>query len=248
MSVPKLLVRACMAFQFAFISAASLAEPAAVWQERLTEAERTYDEDALVALVDELDRQELNPELELSLAKGYLALAELHRIEFENLDEGDRVGRRETGARVDEAADAGLAIVEGLTESSEQQRILADLLGTKIRSNFRAKRFRNRMEAAAARALELDAKNAYAYVSSAKPFLYASERRGGDTERAIELLETALDIHPKLEKGRLLLARAYEENNEPERAIAVLDAVLQQNPACKPAIYELERLQTAGDQ
>jgi cytochrome c-type biogenesis protein CcmH/NrfG len=230
------------AFALALLVFPAYAQTQTEWQERLREAERRYDSGAMAAFIESLRDQPRDEASNLVLAQAYLALAEIYRLEYDALDESELGARREVGQQVDDAADAGLAIVEELEESSEQQRIIADLLGTKIRSNYRAKRFRDTMEAASSRALELDPANAAAYASKAKPYLMASERHGGDIERAIELLEQAMKLNPELEKASLLLARAYEESGQPDRTEAILDDLLESNPQCRPAREVLERL------
>jgi tetratricopeptide (TPR) repeat protein len=234
------------AFALVLLIAPACAQAQTTWQERLSEAERRYDAGAMAAFIESLSDHPRDEASNLVLAQAYLALAEIYRLEYDALDKGELGARRELGQKVDSAADKGLAIAEEMAENSEQQRVLADLLGTKIRSNFRAKRFRGRMENASARAVELDPKNAAAYVSMAKPYLIASERHGGDIDRAIGLLENAMKLNPESEKALLLLARAYEESGQSDRTVAILEDVLEKNPQCRPAKDVLARLRS-GD-
>jgi len=214
-------------------------------EKNLSEVEMRYD----IALAQEFvadvrtEREETpTPGLDVLLAKGLLALAELHRIEFEALDEAERTKRRAIGKQIDDAADKALAIVDATDESSDQQRILSDLLAVKIRSNYQAKKYRKRMERAAARALELDSNNAAAYISASKSYLYADEKHRGDVNKAIELLETARELDPTSEKALLLLAYAHEKKDDTDHAKELFENALQENPHCRPARDAIERM------
>lgn len=215
------------------------AAPSGAWANRLADVEARYDLAETESLVEEL-RAERG--VELTLAEALLNLAELHRIAFEALDESDRSERRAIGDQIDAAAEEGLGLLAELPESSHQQRLMADLFSVKIRSKYRAKRFRDDMERAAARAIELDPDNAAAYVSASKTYLFADEDHRGDLDRAIELLEAALKRDPDLEKAHLLLAYAWEQQGDADRAMKRLETILEKNPECRPARDALERL------
>lgn len=211
----------------------------------LADVETRYDvtlAQEFVADVRAEREQTPTPTLNALLSKGLLALAEIYRIEFEALDESKRSDRRAIGKKIDEAADEALAIVSSTDESTDQQRMLSDLLGVKIRSNYQAKKYRKRMERAAARALELDPKNAAAYASASKSYLFADEAHRGDVNKAIELLVTAVELDPSNEKALLLLAHAREQNGDTARAKELFESALQNNPHCRPARDALERL------
>ncbi len=169
------------------------------------------------------------------LPDALLVLAELYRIDFEALADAERSERRALGKEIDALADEALSIVDALPDSSHRQRLTADLLGVKIRSNYQAKKYRKRMEQAAAMAIQLDSKNAAAYVSAAKPFLFADEDHRGDIGQAVKLLEAALEHDPELEKAHLLLAYADEQNGNNEGAAKRYAIVLHTNPNCRPA-------------
>ena len=209
---------------------------------RLAEVEIQYDVVRAQEFVDHVREAGDGDEL---FAEALLVLAELHRIDFEALDESQRAERRELGRRIDDLADEALALIDELSESSHTQRLKADLLGVKIRSNYQAKKYRKQMERAAARAMELDSTNAAAYVSAAKPFLFADERHRGDTDHAIALLNTALKLEPNFEKAHLLLAYAMEQNGELDLARQRYESVLGTNPDSRPALDALARLRAA---
>lgn len=215
------------------------ASASSAWEDRLADVEGSYDIAATESFIETL-RAESG--VELALAQALLNLAELHRIAFEALDETDRSERRAIGDQIDAAAEEGIGLLESLPESSHQQRLQADLFSVKIRSKYRAKRFRDDMERAAARAIELDPNNAAAYVSASKTYLFADEDHRGDIDRAVELLEQALERDPNLEKAHLLLAYAREQNGEVNLATERLETILEKNPECRPARDALERL------
>ena len=126
-----------------------------------------------------------------------LLVAELERIDFEELATSQKKQRREIGESIDAAADAGLETLDSLPETSCRQRMRADLLATKIRSDFRAKKHIDEMKAAATRALELDPGNARAMVTLAKPFLFADDRHGRDLDEAVRMLERGSRGRPR---------------------------------------------------
>ena len=214
-------------------------------EKSLSEVEMRYDATLAQEFVADVRAERERPPapgLDSLLTRGLLALAELYRIEFEAFDESERAKRRALGKKIDDAADEALAIVNVTDESSVQQRMLSDLLGVKIRSNYQAKKYRKRMERAAARALELDPDNAAAYVSASKSYLFADEGHRGDLNKAIELLETARELDPSNEKALLLLAHAHEQNGDTVQAKELFESALQNNPHCRPARDAIERI------
>jgi tetratricopeptide (TPR) repeat protein len=185
-------------------------------------------------------REDGDPAVADLLVRASLAVAELLRIDFEEWPEGDRDGRRTTGTRIDVAAEEGLAVLETLPETSDNARRRADLIATKIRSDFRAKKFRDDFDRAVARSLELDPSNARAWVAKAKPYLFASPQHGGDVDEAVRLLSHALELETGLESARLLRAEAYARLGDNDAAAADWRAALEKNPHCAPARRRLE--------
>jgi len=177
-----------------------------------------------------------------ALTEAYLIKAEILRFEWETLPE-DSEDREHVADELDAAAWAGIERCKLLTESSETFRLRADLLGTLIRSRYRAKKHRAEMEADAERALELDSKNARAYVSKSKPLLFADERHGGDIETAIKLLDTAIELDDSLESAKLLRAFGLEQLDDRDAALAAYREILQRNPQCRPAKHAISELE-----
>ena len=178
-------------------------------------------------------------ELEVRAA---VLVAELERLAFERLPRDEREARSEIGKRIDAIAKAALARVESLPESSERWRLRADLLATMIRSDFRARKYHKAFEAAIDGATRLDAENPHAWVSAAKPLIFAGPKRGQDLDQAVRLLDRALELEPGLESALLLRGLAEERRGAPERAAVDWRSALDANQTCKPARAGLERL------
>ena len=216
----------------------------------LTQAERSYDvsgvESALSRLeaVAPADRSE---EWQGFDARGRLLAAELRRIEFEQLPESAAKERRDVGKVIDAHAEAGLVAVALLPESSEAHRIKADLIGTMIRSNYRAGKMKGDMKSAIDAALRLDPANAKAMVSNAKMLVFNPQASEADFEQGIALLERALAIDGNLEAAALLQAHALEQLGDRAAAMAIWARCLQANPACKPARVALEKAAPGPD-
>ncbi len=202
----------------------------------LEEAARTYDLPTAKAIAAALPGDD-NAE---QRARAHLLVAELLRIDFEFLPESATKERRALGKEIDEAADTGLLAAASMTESSEKYRLTADLLGTKIRSTYRAGKFKDEMNRAIDKALDLDPNNAYAIIARAKTFIFRPDPSGEELQQAFALLENALMLNAALERAKLLQAHAHDLLGEHEKAIALWEALLAGNSDCKPARRALE--------
>lgn len=211
------------------------------WQERLEVVRRSYSLESIDELISEMTMQH-DTAAPAALAEAYLIKAEILRFEWETLPE-DSDDREHMADELDTTAWAGIEQCNSLSAASETFRLRADLLGTLIRSRYRAKKHRAAMEADAERAIELDSKNARAYVSKAKPFLFASERHGGDIEAAIALLDKALTLDDSLESAKLLRAYGLEQLDESDAALDAYKDILKQNPRCRLAEHAISELQ-----
>jgi tetratricopeptide (TPR) repeat protein len=201
-------------------------------------AERRWDGEAAVAALSNaraLARSAPGPATAgLQIRAGLLA-AELLRVRFEQAAAGPPGERERLGQQIDAFAEEALALVAAQPESSERYRLEADLLATMIRSDFRAKKYEARFNAAVARARELDPRNPRALVAAAKPFLFAPPGRGRDPAQGIELLDRALAIDPRLESALLLRALGREQLGDRAGAEADWRTALGLNPDCAPA-------------
>lgn len=234
------------ALALAFASHASAQDLAA----RLDAAQRSYNAGEAAAVLDKaVSDAAVNPsrESQLLVARAGLLVAELLRIEWEQLPESNIADRRPLGDAIDKAADAGLRALESLQPDSDVYRLKADLLATMIRSDYRAKKYRTEMEESAATAVELDPKNAKAYVAQAKPFVFAEPNEGGDPAEAVTLLSKALELNPDLESARCLRGLAYKKAGDLELAQADWELALEKNPECAPAREELAKLGAVAD-
>jgi hypothetical protein len=200
----------------------------------LDAATRTYDLEAartLLAEVRSLPHESRGGAIQH--ARAALLVAELERIRFEQTSERGR--RSELGKAIDAAAEEGLKALASIPKGTEEFRMEADLLATMIRSDFRAKKYLDRMKAATAKALELDPDNARALVTEAKPLIFAAPDQGRDLEAARRLLDRALALEPGLESALLLRAVSWDLDGLPAKAIADCKAALARNPICAPA-------------
>jgi len=224
------------------ISAAAEAGDVADLEERLADARCAWDVAAMTAVLAEarsLGSNESANVVQWLQAKAGLSLAEMLRVEFEDSMEGDRMARAALGQRIDAAATGALELLASLPESSERYRVEADLLATMMRSDFRAKKYRKALDAATALALQLDEHNPRAWVTAAKPFLFAGPKQGGDLEEALRHLDRALELEPDLESALLLRAHAYEKMGKGDLAATDRAKALARNPTCGPALRAL---------
>lgn len=206
-------------------------------------AARTWDAEAAEAVLVGVRQLASNDHSERAVtlhARAALLVAELARMAFEQTPASVREQRAGHGRRVDQAAGEGLEAMEGMPRGSTNFRLEADLLGTMIRSDFRARKYLDRMRAATAKALELDPENAEALVSQAKPLVFAGPKRGRDLAAARALLDRALELESGLESALLLRAYAWDLDGQPGRAEADARAALAANPTCVPARHRLE--------
>jgi tetratricopeptide (TPR) repeat protein len=219
--------------------------------EALDEAIRTYDlTGATVALARARDAAAAAPAPDRVLlqVRASLAVAELLRIRWEEVPPSEAATRRELGGRIDAVAREGLAEVHRLPRSSDRERLKADLVATLIRSDYRARKHETEFKNAVAAALELDPDNPRAWVSAAKPYLFASPEHGGDLEEATRLLTRALELAPALESALLLRALALEQLGDPGAARADLALAVENNPDCTPARDALDRIGRGNEQ
>ncbi len=172
-------------------------------------------------------------------ARALLTVAELLRLDYEALAKSAREQRRQLGEEIDALAQSGELHLAEMEESSERERLQADLLATQIRTSFRAKKYGEALKTAVERALELDPKNAEAWATSAKPYLFADAERGGDLPEARRRLGKALELEPRLESALLLRAEALRRSGDEEGAERAFREVLEIHPKSRPALEAL---------
>jgi tetratricopeptide (TPR) repeat protein len=178
--------------------------------------------------------------------RGHLLTVELLRIEFEGLPDTDTRGRREIGKRIDAHAEAGLNALNALPDSSDTFRSKAELLGAKIRSNYRAGKLRGDMRAAIDRALTLDPANALALVSAAKMTVFNPNATEEELRDGVRTLERAISLRPVMEQAALMLAHAHQRLGDLEKATEIWRECMRGNPDCAPARRALASGDTLG--
>jgi tetratricopeptide (TPR) repeat protein len=235
------VTRAVAGLALALIGAAPPADLDRVTRE-VARAERRWDGDAAVAALTNaraLARSAPGPAAAALQIRAGLLAAELLRVRFEQAATDGTASRETLGQQIDAFAEEALALVDGQPATSERYRLEADLLATMIRSDFRAKKYEARFNAAVARARELDPRNPRALVAAAKPFLFAPPGRGRDPAKGIELLDRALGLDPRLESALLLRALGREQLGDRAGAEADWRTALELNPDCAPARQSL---------
>lgn len=204
----------------------------------LSLAERRYDAAAVELVLDDLESvspSDRDGAWHALQVRGLLLVAELRRMEFEKLPESAAKERRDIGKMIDLHAEIGLAAAARLPESSEVYRYKADLIGTMIRSNYRAGKMKGDMKAAIDAALRLDPGNAKAMVSRAKMLIFNPSVSRSDLDEAVAVLEQAIGIEASLEQATLLMARAWELLGNREKSLEIWAGCLRENPDCAPA-------------
>lgn len=203
-------------------------------QARIDQARKDYDLGAAQALVAELSKAgpQAAADQKLALARSLLLLGELYRVEFEGMEENgaDHAERRALGDKIDETAKVGFQAADALGEISEAYRVRSDLYGIMIRTKFQGKKYRSKLEGNSAKALQLDPKNADAYVSVARPYLFAGPLQGGNLKKAMELLNKALELNPNLVSAQMLHAVGLEKQGDKAQSDAEWKKILEENP------------------
>jgi len=221
-------------------------------------ARADYDvEAALKAFQAVQDFAKANPatdEINFVIARSALTVATLYRIKYEeeekfdeeDNDEGNlkRKDMRILGQRIDDVSWIGHKALDALPESSEQLRLRADLWGMMIRTGYRGNKYGDLMEECANKALALDPQNHWAYVSASKRKLFATEKRGGDLEKAMEYLNKALELKTDFEDALVLRGMGYEKLGEKDKAVADWKKALELNPKSYTAKKNLDKIQT----
>ena len=116
----------------------------------------------------------------------------------------------------------------------------ADLWALMIRSKYQGQKYVNEMEKAQNRALAMDPNNPNAHVTASKLPLFATKKRGGDIELALEHLNRALEVNPNHEMALVFRGIAYDKLDRRDRAIAEVKRALEINPNSRFAKDTLE--------
>jgi len=214
-------------------------------QQRLVQAEHDYDTDAALKLIDDLQAhiaEEPSVDANIALARACLIVAESRRFDYEKA-EGvmDPRDRRLLGRTIDDVAAIGLGALANVPDSlSEKWRMSADFYGTMIRSNYKGSKYVQELEDATEKGVELDPSNPYALITASKRPLFAEENRGGDIPEAMEYLNKAIELNPKLERAYAFRGVGYEKLGEMDKAIADWKKALELAPNSRLAKEKLD--------
>ena len=144
-----------------------------------------------------------------------------------------------------QAATDGIAAAEKATalnpKSSEAHRLVGDLLGRLIPHVFGGgMRYGKRAADEMDKAIELDPKNANAYVSRAISYYYTPEAFGGSKDKALELLRKAIEINSPADTPHIWLAMFFLEAQQKEKALReiLLAREINSNRVFTNIIYE----------
>jgi tetratricopeptide (TPR) repeat protein len=134
-----------------------------------------------------------------------------------------------------QAAEGGVAAAEKAVElnpqSSEAHQLLGDLLNQLIPHVFGGgMRYGKRSTDELDKAIELDPKNADAYVSRAISYYYTPESFGGGKQKAFELLTKAVEIAPHADSPHIWLAMFHLEARRSQDALREINLARSANP------------------
>jgi tetratricopeptide (TPR) repeat protein len=138
-------------------------------------------------------------------------------------------------ALVKRAAQAGVAAAERAValgpDSSDAHQLLGDLLGQLIPHVFGGgMRYGRRSTDELERAIELNPKNANAYVSRAIGYYYTPELFGGSKSKAFEALRKAVEIDPAQDAPHIWLAVFSLDAGRRDDALAEINLALRADP------------------
>ena len=133
------------------------------------------------------------------------------------------------------AAEGGVEAAEKAVElnpqSSEAHQLLGDLLNQLIPHVFGGgMRYGKRSTDELDKAIELDPKNADAYVSRAISYYYTPESFGGSRQKAFELLTKAVEIDPQTDAPHIWLAMFHLEAGRTRDAQREINLARRANP------------------
>ena len=134
-----------------------------------------------------------------------------------------------------QAAEGGVAAAERAVElnpqSSEAHQLLGDLLNQLIPHVFGGgMRYGKRSTDELDKAIELNPKNADAYVSRAISYYYTPESFGGGKQKAFELLTKAAEIDPRADSPHIWLAMFHLEAGRTQDALREINVARRANP------------------
>jgi tetratricopeptide (TPR) repeat protein len=136
---------------------------------------------------------------------------------------------------IKQAAQDGLSAAERAValnqRSSEAHQLVGELLSRLIPHVFGGgMRYGKRAADEMDKAIQLDPRNADAYVSRAVSYYYTPKAFGGGKEKAFEFLQKAIDLDPRADTPHIWLAIFHLEANRPKEASTEILLARQINP------------------
>jgi cytochrome c-type biogenesis protein CcmH/NrfG len=136
---------------------------------------------------------------------------------------------------IKQAAEDGVAAAEKAValdaNSSEAHRLLGDALGELIPHAFAGgMRYGRRSTAELDKAIELDPKNANAYIGRAISYFFTPSAFGGDRDKAGEMLKKAIALDPVSDTAHIWLAQVYLSAGQREQALKEANEAKRINP------------------
>jgi tetratricopeptide (TPR) repeat protein len=139
-----------------------------------------------------------------------LARAESYLIKVEDIARHSDASKRWLDTAISDVQKA-IAINDHLAEA---HGLLADLYGAKITGALSGMRFGPKANAEAARALQLDANDAFVYAAQGRKYFFTPSAFGGDINKAIESFQRAVAIDPHSDEDFVWLAKAYKKKGD----------------------------------
>lgn len=217
-----------------FISLTSVDDPS------LTSARKARDLGNVKALQTEITKAEKKAD-ETKSFDDYIRLATLHNFMCEALESSNN------GRLVKDAAQSGVAAAEIAVRlnpnSSMAHQLLADLLGQLApHVTGGGMKYGQRSSNEADKAIELDPKNADAYVTRAISYLYTPEAFGGNKQKAFEFFSKARELNPQADSPHIWLALFHLEASKLDDALREINEARRLNLGRKFAEFVFEQI------
>jgi tetratricopeptide (TPR) repeat protein len=206
----------------------------------LTAARKSRDVGDVKALQTEITKAEKKAEKTNSF-DDYIRLALLHNWMCEAAESSNNRGMVKGAAQ--SAVAAAEVAVKLKPNSSMAHQLLADSLGQLApHVTGGGMKYGQRSTNEADKAIELDPKNAEAYVTRAISYLYTPEAFGGNKQKAFEFFAKARELDPKADSPHIWLALFHLEAGKTDDALREINEARRLNPGRKFAEFVFEQL------